>query len=987
MVPVYVCVNEYRRRMEDEIDMKPGDKIEVLMDDGEYKDGWYQGKNLRTAQVGLYPAVFTQPIGHTTRTTAKSDRRVPTPKLDHGNFVDTRMSGAGGHAVGAVGAVGAETPPLSASSVATSAVHSTLNDIDLALAELRKDSVTLSQPPQVSGESLPPTPVSRDSGAGFAAGNPVSHGHASHSVPLSRDRIIAWAPKDVAEYMLSRGFDFTTASKFQKHQITGIILLEMQTNMLKEIEISSFGIRFELEKEINHLRSVVYNSSTPRLHSNNWDGSRSASQNTNRDSVLISPPSQMVSSQTEKPYRSLDNLQNPARIRKSSTSNRPASTIISSESYNRRPSEIHSLSSRVPTGGLSVPGSNNSSNPNFNPALYAVPVDEILKDGTIFESPGRAPKPPSYPSPVQPPQSPMAKPNKGNSPYMVAPPKFESRTPSLASSASLVNSSNSILTSSSDLGNNSSKFKFPANQNDKVSGLLAPSKEISPSLEMDGLSGRTSSSGTRDVALGDSDTPINLPNHSRKSSGLKRNSVVYKTHKKSESGGSFVELFNRISMLSPGKDEDPINGHKRSASSATYQSHTHRRSASNATIQHHSRNSSQNLNHMRQPSIDEQRHRRNSSQNLAHMRQPSMDGARHRRNSSRLSFFGGKGDNLLQTLSPNVLTSQSHSRKGSYITSPFKQQFTDAVTNLESPTANSNGILSPSKAKSPQKFTSPLKSTPNTTKHDDKKTGEKPLVHKNRIDNILKDEEEKKRSVSETAVKDKSSRLARPIRPANNKQQTSAFQEGLRSITVQEAMKTADCSGWMSKKGSGPMGTWKERFFVLHGTRLSYFASVNDTKERGLIDITAHRVVPANEDDKLVALYAASVGKGRFCIKLLPPQPGSKKGLTFTQPKIHYLAVETKDEMRAWLSALIKATIDFDTSVPVISSYATPTVSLSKAKEMLSEARKLTQERDNERRFDETDEDKLYWEEQLQQNSSSSLADSKKLDQFGQEYF
>lgn len=61
MVPVYVCVNEYRRRMEDEIDMKPGDKIEVLMDDGEYKDGWYQGKNLRTAQVGLYPAVFTQP--------------------------------------------------------------------------------------------------------------------------------------------------------------------------------------------------------------------------------------------------------------------------------------------------------------------------------------------------------------------------------------------------------------------------------------------------------------------------------------------------------------------------------------------------------------------------------------------------------------------------------------------------------------------------------------------------------------------------------------------------------------------------------------------------------------------------------------------------------------------------------------------------------------------------------------------------------------
>lgn len=163
------------------------------------------------------------------------------------------------------------------------------------------------------------------------------------------------------------------------------------------------------------------------------------------------------------------------------------------------------------------------------------------------------------------------------------------------------------------------------------------------------------------------------------------------------------------------------------------------------------------------------------------------------------------------------------------------------------------------------------------------------------------------------------------------------------------------------------MSTWKTRFFTLHGTRLSYFSSTTDTRERGLIDVTAHRVIPAKEDDKLVSLYAASTGKGRYCFKLLPPQPGSKKGLTFTQPRTHYFAVENKEEMRGWMAALIKTTIDIDTSVPVISSYTTPTVSLSKAQEMLAEAREETKIREQQILDNEEDEDQLLWDQQQRQ--------------------
>ncbi|VEU21452.1 DEKNAAC102555 [Brettanomyces naardenensis] len=173
-----------------------------------------------------------------------------------------------------------------------------------------------------------------------------------------------------------------------------------------------------------------------------------------------------------------------------------------------------------------------------------------------------------------------------------------------------------------------------------------------------------------------------------------------------------------------------------------------------------------------------------------------------------------------------------------------------------------------------------------------------------------------------------------------SKTRTSAFQEGIREITPGQAAKQSEFSGWMFKRGNLSIGSWKQRFFVLNKTRLAYFASAKDIKEKGLIDITSHRVMPATEtEDKLSAVYAATAGFGRYCFKLVPPAPGSRKGLTFTQQKVHYFAVETREEMRSWMAALMKATIELDESVPVISSCVTPTIPLQRAQELLQEAR------------------------------------------------
>lgn len=177
------------------------------------------------------------------------------------------------------------------------------------------------------------------------------------------------------------------------------------------------------------------------------------------------------------------------------------------------------------------------------------------------------------------------------------------------------------------------------------------------------------------------------------------------------------------------------------------------------------------------------------------------------------------------------------------------------------------------------------------------------------------------------------------------KTQTSAFQEGIQEISVQDSIATSSYSGWMYKRGNSTIGSWKQRFFTLHKTRLSYFTSLKDTKERGLIDITGHRVLPANDtEDKLNAMYAASAGYGRYMFKIVPPAPGARMGLTFTQQKVHYFAVETKEEMRHWMGALMKSTIEVDETVPVISSCVTPTIPLQRAQELMAIAREKGQE-------------------------------------------
>ncbi|KAF2174893.1 hypothetical protein K469DRAFT_612794 [Zopfia rhizophila CBS 207.26] len=261
-------------------------------------------------------------------------------------------------------------------------------------------------------------------------------------------------------------------------------------------------------------------------------------------------------------------------------------------------------------------------------------------------------------------------------------------------------------------------------------------------------------------------------------------------------------------------------------------------------------------------------------------------------------------------------------------------------------------------------------------------------------------------------------------RRRSKKHSTSAYLRGREAITPQEAMTGCDYSGWMKKKSSSLMTTWKTRLFVLRGRRLSYFYTEFDTEEKGLIDISSHRVLPAN-NERITGLHAtitrassspsspqnatipttASTDtanaieedmSGMFIFKLVPPRAGLQKGVQFTKPLVHYFAVDNIQQGRLWMAALMKATIDRDDSLPTTTTYQQKTITLEKARAMRQRPPALMDDDDDEKASEEIDSKKskkskesiqesvIHEEDEKQGLAISGLDDAKALLDFAE---
>ncbi|KAI8063834.1 hypothetical protein BC940DRAFT_306959 [Gongronella butleri] len=122
---------------------------------------------------------------------------------------------------------------------------------------------------------------------------------------------------------------------------------------------------------------------------------------------------------------------------------------------------------------------------------------------------------------------------------------------------------------------------------------------------------------------------------------------------------------------------------------------------------------------------------------------------------------------------------------------------------------------------------------------------------------------------------------------------------------------TPDMEGWLYKQGD-KYKTWNKRWFVLKGFNLFYFKSPKDVRMKGIINLRGYRIIC----DETIAV-------GHYSFKA-----------QHDRERTFFFYADTDLSMKAWVQALIKATISRDFTSPVVSSSTIPTVPLDIAKRM-----------------------------------------------------
>ncbi|KAL4956417.1 hypothetical protein BDW69DRAFT_86146 [Aspergillus filifer] len=114
---------------------------------------------------------------------------------------------------------------------------------------------------------------------------------------VSEQEIRAWTPSQVAHWMHIGGYDDSVIDKFLINDITGTVLLTLQTEDLKELGIKSFGKRHQVITSIDHLRNTMLKGAPRRPPSaSDRSDSRSQSPTKRRSYVMsVSPNGEILS--------------------------------------------------------------------------------------------------------------------------------------------------------------------------------------------------------------------------------------------------------------------------------------------------------------------------------------------------------------------------------------------------------------------------------------------------------------------------------------------------------------------------------------------------------------------------------------------------------------------------------------------------------------------------------------------------------------------
>nr|POE80082.1 protein boi2 [Quercus suber] len=907
---ILLVIHDFVARSADELSLAKGDRIELIERDDDFGDGWFLGRHMTNAQTGLFPEVYTTPAPrgtlHNIRRVSDGAHSPSTALLEQGSTMTT----ASAHARHVSGGTSTQSPAVSGGNVqlgtspslAQAAAMRAANPSSVPPANASRfnvDSPVMNETLSVIDEHITDMHTPRSS---YANGNkrasmssvysnqPVNRmsyipGHETdedehHS--YSEAEVMAWGPERVAEYLEDHGVERSHCDVFREQEISGEVLLAMDQSSLfiKEFSLGPVGRRLKTWHKIKALQDEVKQSGNigaVRTSSLYAEGHETTGSARNRSSTVgaILP-------------RALD----------------PSVSRYSGEQGTTR------RSATVP-----VPYAE----------LEAIPVDEPTDmRASLGRSPGMT-------SPLQT----MSSVSKAENPYR----------PSAQSIRMQQSRRHSSIDSTPELGavKRQSHRKQPSIDN---KGQVGPQPVNGKSSHVHAMS-TDSSASRRDANLLPPASPSEVErgyfssteiDASASSSRRKKLGLLTKSPSATK---SIPARPSRSNSLVSGTAARPVpSAFAPSNMFSLLGSVSHRgentvRSTTSPTL---GRTSGLGAS---SPSLEAK-----PMTQTATPESPMVTKLEYDDNSSQVNG-AAKKVSISESSSINATPSPSSNHFGIF----GKHKIGSARVTSEAVTKNEKLSASPAEKLSLSKEDSLAhgSSTPSTESQsfDLPKSDPQSRASTGTADKLMPPPSSLRRS------------------RAGTKKTTSAYTRGLEKKTPAESMAACDYSGWMKKKSGSLMSTWKPRLFILRGRRLSYYYTEDDTEEKGLIDISFHRVLPAH-NETLTGLHAAVTGaggatnptspkegaqltaaeedlqlhpaqlgddEGIFIFKLVPPKAGLSKAVNFTKPTVHYFAVNSRQEGRLWMAALMKATIDRNDQDGVTTTYNQKTISLARARE------------------------------------------------------
>ncbi|KAI9305573.1 hypothetical protein BJ944DRAFT_200818 [Cunninghamella echinulata] len=364
----------------DEISFNVGEPVIVLEKDDGYQDGWWQGRNIH-GEIGLFPMNYTsfkQPTHQTlenkidTLETAIKKMDITKPKGTTTNDLPPTpsISNSSRHS--------STLPPQQqqplTTSTSTNQIHSS------------SSSVSSYQPSSIYTNSS-----SHMAPASYQKKLSTKYVHQSVYTSLQNAQLKSslpedWSVEQVAIWLGLMGFS-DIATTFEKQEITGDILLELNVESLKELNVSTFGKRFKIVNAIKVLadenikrkesmdtqsdnNSTLHSSSLPPLTPSMTPPSSNTTTMTSNNTITYTDDDDLISDYSSIIKKTLHSSTTSPRLSAATTKTNDTASPSSSTSYPSSPNNKSPLMSPTIASSSNISTTSSNYNP-LNPSDIA----------------------------------------------------------------------------------------------------------------------------------------------------------------------------------------------------------------------------------------------------------------------------------------------------------------------------------------------------------------------------------------------------------------------------------------------------------------------------------------------------------------------------------------------------------------------------------------------------------------------------------------